>query len=199
MSAEFVDEPLALFPLSTVLFPGGIMPLRIFETRYIDMVRGCLKSGALFGIVLIRSGSETGPAEVFDIGTAARIVDWDVDGDGLLRITVLGENRFVVSESYRDGAGLYHGFIREIPAEPTSTVPPEFHAVSDQADALLSDLEIPAGATDDAVWLSYRLAERLPVDREFKQSLLECATAGERLSRMIGLLESGVVDGRARR
>ena len=125
MSGEDLDGPLALFPLSTVLFPGGKLPLRIFETRYIDMVRACLRSDAPFGVVLIKTGSETGSARFFDVGTTARIVDWEVDDDGLLGISVRGESRFVVRNSYRGESGLYRGFVRHLDPEQRGDVPPE--------------------------------------------------------------------------
>jgi len=195
---EDLDGPVALFPLSTVLFPGGRLPLRIFETRYIDMVRSCLRSDAPFGVVLIRTGSETGSARFFDVGTTARIVDWEVDGDGLLGISVRGEDRFVVHDSHRTEDGLYRGFVRLLDPEQRGDVPPELAGLGEQVDALLADIPASRRDPDDAIWLSYRLAERLPVDREFRQMLLECPTAGERLERMIGLIGAGFHAGPAR-
>ena len=80
-----------LFPLSTVLFPGGPLPLRIFEARYVDMISRCMKDDSPFGVVLIREGDEVGPAKTHDIGTLARIVDWYQGSDGLLGVTARGE------------------------------------------------------------------------------------------------------------
>ena len=80
-----------LFPLSTVLYPGGPLPLRIFEPRYLDMISDCLKNDRPFGVLLIRSGSETGPATTYEVGTLARITDWYQGSDGLLGITAVGE------------------------------------------------------------------------------------------------------------
>ena len=83
-----------LFPLNSVLFPGGMLPLRIFEPRYLDMVSECMRSDSCFGVCLIRDGKEVvKAASCFDIGTLARIVDWDQRDDGLLGITVKGESR----------------------------------------------------------------------------------------------------------
>src|SRR5215475_14572416 len=82
-----------LFPLSTVLFPGGPLPLRIFETRYLDMVRHCMRHRCPFGVTLIRAGSEVGAAaagEICEVGTTARIVDFNSQPDGLLGITCVG-------------------------------------------------------------------------------------------------------------
>ena len=83
-----------LFPLNTVLFPGGPLPLRIFETRYLDMVSRCMKDDLPFGVLLIREGAEVGPAATCDVGTLARIVDWYQGSDGLLGVTAIGTERF---------------------------------------------------------------------------------------------------------
>ena len=82
-----------IFPLNTVLFPGGPLPLRIFEPRYIDMVSHCMKTESPFGVLLIREGSEAGQATTFDIGTLARITDLYQGSDGLLGVTAIGEQR----------------------------------------------------------------------------------------------------------
>jgi len=90
-----------LFPLNTVLFPGGPLPLRIFEARYVDMVSSCLKEDSPFGVLLIRDGGETGNATTHEIGTLARIVDWYQGSDGLLGVTAVGEQRFRLLSSHR--------------------------------------------------------------------------------------------------
>lgn len=184
-------QPLPLFPLSEVLFPGGEIALRIFEARYIDMVGRCMRTESPFGVILIKHGSEVGAAETFDVGTFARIQDWRTDNDGLLGITALGQERFVLEESYRDASGLYMGLVRSLPSEPPCPVPREYSGLADLLD--IAERGDGAAAAADAVWLSYRLAERLPVDRDFKQALLECDNAIERLGRMIKLLESGLI------
>ena len=81
-----------LFPLHTVLYPGGPLPLRVFEARYLDMISHCLKSETNFGVVLIREGKETGPVTMHEVGTLARITDWYQGSDGLLGVTAIGEN-----------------------------------------------------------------------------------------------------------
>ena len=85
---------IALFPLNIVLFPGGPLPLRIFETRYVDMVRRCMRESEKFGVVLIREGNEVGPAETVDVGTLAEIVDFHQLSDGLLGLSCIGGNAF---------------------------------------------------------------------------------------------------------
>jgi len=91
-----MPENLALFPLNTVLFPGGPLPLRIFETRYLDMLSRCFKNDQGFGVCLIEQGSETGPARSYTVGTLARVRDWSNGPDGLLHILAVGERRFRV-------------------------------------------------------------------------------------------------------
>ena len=83
-----------LFPLHTVLYPGGPLPLRIFEQRYLDMISRCLKSESLFGVLLIKNGNEAGLAETWNVGTLAKIVDWYQGSDGLLGVTAIGQQRF---------------------------------------------------------------------------------------------------------
>src|SRR5215472_14441288 len=100
---------LALFPLNTVLFPGGALPLRIFETRYLDMVSRCLKEGQGFGVCLIREGAETGAAKIHMAGTLAEIGDWSRGEDSLLHILVRGTRRFRVSALRQQPDGLNLG------------------------------------------------------------------------------------------
>src|SRR5579859_687368 len=109
-----------LFPLNTVLFPGGPLPLRIFETRYVDMVRYCMRERSPFGVVLIRSGMEVGVAGTGDIcavGTTARIVDFNGLPDGLLGITCVGERKFTVAKRWQQEDGLHVGELELVAAE----------------------------------------------------------------------------------
>src|SRR5262245_56438120 len=102
-----------LFPLNTVLFPGGPLPLRIFEPRYVDMVRYCMRERAPFGVVLIRAGVEAGGAvsSTADVGTSARIVDFFQMPDGLLGLKCLGERKFRVSSRRTQSDGLNMGTV----------------------------------------------------------------------------------------
>ena len=109
-----------LFPLNTVLFPGGPLPLRIFEPRYLGLVSRCLKSDMPFGVLLIRDGGETGPATTHNIGTLARITDWYQGSDGLLGITAIGEQRFRLIASERQDDGLNIGDVETLENEPTT-------------------------------------------------------------------------------
>ncbi len=100
---------IALFPLNIVLFPDGPLPLRIFETRYVDMVRRCMRESQTFGVVLIREGGEVGPAETFDVGTLAKIVDFHQLSDGLLGLSCVGGQRFRIRSRSRQADGLNLG------------------------------------------------------------------------------------------
>ena len=186
---------LPLFPLNTVLFPGGPLPLRIFEPRYVDMVKRCLRDQAPFGVVLIREGEETGPAEFHDVGTLARIVDFDTLPDGLLGLTCVGEQRIRVHTRTRLQDGLHVGQVGVYdPDEPTQ-LPAEYSYLADLLERLLPELgDWYAGIErhlDDAHWVSYRLAEILPLTMPSRQFCLELEEPGERLRLLSGVLGTG--------
>ena len=174
-----------LFPLNTVLFPGGPLPLRIFETRYLDMVRDCVKNDEPFGVLLIRDGQEAGQAPTYDIGTLARIIDWYQGSDGLLGVTAVGEQRFRVLSSESEANGLNVGEIELLPDEETMPIPDEFRAMPGILAGVLDDLgrlyETIERRLDDASWVSSRLIEVLPIDLETKQNSLEDADPAARL------------------
>ena len=166
-----------LFPLRTVLYPGGPLPLRIFEQRYLDMISRCMKTDSPFGVLLIRKGSETGPTETFDIGTLARITDWYQGSDGLLGVTATGTERFRLLSARRESDGLLVGEVELLEHTPDCPLPEEYkplakilNGVIDDLGRLYEDLE---KHYDDAGWVSYRFAEILPISPEQKQSCLE--------------------------
>ncbi|MGH8152777.1 MAG: LON peptidase substrate-binding domain-containing protein [Rhodanobacteraceae bacterium] len=177
-----------LFPLNAVLFPGGTLGLRIFEARYLDMVRECLRSAATFGVCLIMAGEEAGePALPAAVGTLARIIDFDTLPDGLLGISVTGGARFRVQKSRVRGNGLVIGEVRQWPDERRAPVPVEFallpailERLAEQAD--LSWRNSPRECYDDASWVGFRLAELLPLGDVERQRLLEVADPLERLA-----------------
>jgi len=183
------SDDIPLFPLSTVLFPGGPLPLRIFETRYIDMVRSCLRGSTPFGVLLIREGAEVGGAAVtMGVGTLARIVDFNPMPDGLLGIICRGESRFRLVEKWRQADGLNRGRIEPIPAPPKTAVPERFHHLGELLRRVLPELgtlyaTIPR-YFDDADWVSCRLAEILPLEQREKQLLLELEDPVERLAQL---------------
>lgn len=183
-----------LFPLGTVLFPGGPLPLRIFETRYIDLVRRCLRDGSGFGVVLIREGVEAGgPALTFDVGTYARIVDFSQQPDGLLGIRAAGERRFRILARRRERDGLNVAEVEWLPEEAPQPLPEEFAELGPALDAILSQVGEPYASLErqlgDATWVAGRLAEILPIPPGHKQHCLELDDAIERLRFLRPLFE----------
>lgn len=183
-----------LFPLGTVLLPGGPLPLRIFETRYIDLVRRCLRDGSGFGVVLIREGVEAGgPALTFDVGTYARIVDFSQQPDGLLGIRAAGERRFRILARRRERDGLNVAEVEWLPEDAPQSLPEEFAELAPALDAILSQVGEPYASLerhlDDAAWVAGRLAEILPIPPGHKQHCLELDDAIERLRFLRPLFE----------
>jgi Lon protease-like protein len=183
-----------LFPLGTVLFPGGPLPLRIFETRYIDLVRRCLRDGSGFGVVMIREGAEAGgPALTFDVGTYARIVDFSQQPDGLLGIRAAGERRFRILERRRERDGLNVADVEWLPEESSPPLPEEFAELGPALDAILAQVGEPFASLerhlDDAAWVAGRLAEILPIPPGHKQHCLELDDPVERLRFLRPLFE----------
>lgn len=187
-----MDVP--LFPLRTVLFPGGPLPLRIFESRYIDMISQCMKSNSPFGVLLIREGNEAGPASTHEVGTLARITDWYQGSDGLLGVTALGEQRFRLLSGRQQANGLDIGKIEIIPPEPAMTLPDEYASLRKILEGVLDDLgrlyESLERRFDDAVWVTYRLVEILPIELEEKQQFLESGDTIARLKLIDELLNT---------
>ena len=183
-----------LFPLGTVLFPGGPLPLRIFETRYIDLVRRCLRDDSGFGVVLIREGVEAGgPALTYDVGTYARIVDFSQQPDGLLGIRAVGERRFRILERRRARDGLNVADVEWLPADVPQPLPEEFAELGPALDAILAQVGEPYASLerrlDDAAWVAGRLAEILPIPPGQKQHCLELDDPVERLRFLRPLFE----------
>ncbi len=186
---------LLLFPLNTVLFPQGPLPLRIFETRYVDMVKRCMRESSCFGVVLVQGGSEVGQVPEFaDLGTTARIVDFNLLPDGLLGITCRGERRFRVLRRWRAADGLNVGAVEWIDkaAPAVVDVPPEYRHLADLLRRVLPELgDVYAGLEpryDDADWVGSRLIEILPLALGEKQSCLELDDPLERLALIAPLI-----------
>jgi Lon protease-like protein len=181
---------LPLFPLNLVLFPGGPLPLRIFETRYYDMVRRCMREGSGFGVVLIREGREAGAGdtELYEVGTSAEIQDFHQLADGLLGLSCVGLQRFRMLARRRQTDGLNVGEVDWIEAERVVPVPPRHARLPALLRNVLPQLgEVYAGIEmrlDDAAWVGHRLAEILPLPLAEKQSYLELDDPLERLDRL---------------
>lgn len=183
-----------LFPLRTVLFPGGPLPLRIFESRYIDMISRCMKSDSPFGVLLIREGEEGGMATTYEVGTLATITDWYQGSDGLLGVTAAGGQRFRLLSGRQQADGLNIGTIETIAPEPDMSLPDEYAPLKQILESVLDDLgrlyESLDRHFDDAVWVTYRLIEILPIDLEQKQQFLESSDTMARLKLIDELLNS---------
>jgi uncharacterized protein len=191
---------LPLFPLNMVLFPDGPLPLRIFETRYYDMVRRCMREGTGFGVVLIREGRETGTGdtEVYEVGTAAAITDFHQLADGLLGLSCVGRQRFRIVARSRQADGLNLGEVSWIEAQPALAVPARHARLPALLRSVLPQLgEVYASIDmrlDDAAWVGHRLAEILPLPLADKQSYLEIDDPLERLDRLALIAPLGAPD-----
>lgn len=186
---------LPLFPLNTVLFPGGVLTLRIFEARYLDMVSACLKQDSGFGVCLIRSGAEVGQAaDIYEVGTLAKITDWTQCEDGLLGITCRGERRFRIRSRALMPNRLLTGDVELLADAPEQPVPSRLQMLV----ALFKESNERTGYSSSATmqkatqanWLSYRLTELLPVDLPEKPMLLELDDELQRLDLIATILGS---------
>ena len=184
-----------LFPLHTVLFPQGVLPLRIFEPRYLEMISTCLKNEQDFGICLIRTGSEVGDAaETYAIGTVSEITYFNRQADGLLGITVSGKQRFQILSKEVQANQLTMAEVELLPNDQPRSIPPQYQKVVDVLRKIFDQLGYPfiklEKRYDDASWVSSRLAELLPLRLEQKQQLLQLDDPLQRLEQIKHLLAS---------
>jgi uncharacterized protein len=180
---------LPLFPLQTVLFPGGPLSLRIFEPRYLDLVRRCLKEQSAFGVVLILEGAETGAVTTLaTIGTTARLVDFDTLPDGLLGVACLGEQRFRVLRHWCEDSGLNVAEVEYLAESAPCALPPALAHLGELLRELLPslgrDYTHVESHYEDAAWVGNRWAEILPLAPTAKQTLLELDDTLERLQQV---------------
>jgi len=177
-----------------VLFPDGPLPLRIFESRYIDMVSRCMKNESPFGVLLIMEGQETGLATTHEVGTLANITDWYQGSDGLLGVTAVGGRRFRLLSARQQADGLNIGDIEVLAAEPYMALPAEYASLRKILESVLDDLgrlyESLERRLDDAVWVTYRLIEILPIELEQKQQFLESSDTRARLKLIDDLINT---------
>lgn len=189
---KVVIDDIALFPLNTVLFPGGRLPLRIFEQRYMNMAKACLRDGQPFGVSLILEGNEVGaPALPADVGCLARIATWDMPQLGVLEVLAVGERRFRIAERRVQDDGLQRARLFVLEEETDGPVPADcrrcvtlLERVIEQAPALFED----PPRLDSCAWVAARLAEALPIPNSTKQALLELNDGRIRLERINRLL-----------
>ena len=184
-----------LFPLNAVLFPGGALPLRIFEPRYLDMISDCMKSESGIGVVLIDEGKEVGAAaKAFDFGTMSNISYWHKRNDGMLGITLTGDQRFrVLSTDIKPNQLI----IAEVELLPQFEASNEVHDAEELIKLLkqiIAQLEPPYTTMtkyyDDMDWVSARLIELLPLQLKDKQKMLVMSKVSERVNFLHPLLVS---------
>ncbi|SOB76548.1 hypothetical protein SAMN04488490_2250 [Marinobacter sp. LV10R510-11A] len=184
-----------IFPLNSVVLPRGKVPLQLFEPRYIDMLTRCLKDDHGFVITLLREGAETGRvASFYETGTYVRIIDFQQLDNGLLGITVEGDAKVSITNSWQQDDGLNLGEIEFLPAEAPADIPTVFHELPSVLRALFRHPVIhELGMSvdyEDARDVGWRLTELLPLDRQEKQHLMEMQDPLARLSHLQALLEA---------
>ena len=181
-----------LFPLRTVLFPDGHLALRIFEQRYLNMVRECTSADSGFGVCLIVEGEEAlSPVRTANTGTLAHIVDWFTLEDGLLGVTAIGSSRFHLVHSQRQDDGLLRGQVSWLNEPPETPLPEAYSVLAEVLTRFMEKVgkHYPSYSPqklEDACWVGYRLAELLPITAIEKQHLLEM---NDPLARLQDLLE----------
>lgn len=191
---------LPLFPLNTVLFPGGVLPLRVFEARYMDMVRACMKDSRPFGVVLITKGGEVGmPAATETVGTLARIAAWDMPRLGLLHLRAIGGDRFRIARTDVKADGLQVANVEPMAPDDDLPLQEQFLPCADLLRRVIADVVGQRAADDEAgdpinaipfespyrldssVWVGNRLCEFMPIALRARQKLMELQDAAARL------------------
>ena len=192
---------LPLFPLNTVLFPGGVLPLRVFEARYVDLVRWCMKEEAPFGVVLMTRGGEVGaPAATEPVGTLARIAAWDMPTLGLLHLRAIGGHRFRIEQAQVRDDGLQVANV--VPIAPDEDLPlaQQHQPCAELLQRVIADAGSrpdeegddpgnpvhsppfdPPFRLDSSVWVGNRLCEFMPIPLRARQKLMELQGAVARL------------------
>jgi Lon protease-like protein len=189
LSSSLTLQSLPLFPLGTVLFPGGLLPLRIFEVRYLDMIQRCHRAGAPFGVVSLTQGHEVklpgAGAEAFAaVGTLATISAYEQPRPGLLMIRATGTQRFRIRASDQLRHGLWVADVEQIADDKVVPVPEDLQGTADALANLIRSLQDKAiDATelplqepwrlDDCGWVANRWCELLPMPVQLKQRLME--------------------------
>lgn len=186
-----MTRTLPLFPLGSLVFPGGPLPLRIFEPRYVNLVKRCMQTDSGFGVVLLFRGNEAGTAEATTagIGTEVRIIDFDRLPDGLLGITCRGQQRFRILRAWREADGLNMAEVEDLPAPPIISIPADLRFLAEILERVMPELGEDYAALearyDDAQWVSCRLAEVLAMETFERQALLELDDPLDRLQMLV--------------
>jgi uncharacterized protein len=215
-------QALPLFPLGTVLFPGGVLPLRIFEVRYLDMIGKCHKAGAPFGVVSLTQGSEVqkpapgtldAPGAAFApeafqlIGTLATITEFAAPQPGFMVIRCAGTQRFRIERQQRLPYGLWIADVTRIADDTPMAVPPDLQQAADALDTLITSLKTrgappeqlpfqPPYQFGDCAWVANRWCELLPLPPAQKQQLMALENPLVRLELVADMLaRAGIVAG----
>ncbi|UNK42280.1 LON peptidase substrate-binding domain-containing protein [Luteimonas sp. S4-F44] len=195
MAGMTTSATLPLFPLDAVLLPGASLALRVFESRYLDMLRECGRRDSGFGICLILEGGEVGgPATPASVGTEAVIEDFDTGVDGLLRLRVRGARRFRVERTRVRDNGLVVADVDWCAPDPQIELQPEHALLGVVLRKILeridgADRAFPEPRFDDAAWVGWRLAELLPLAAAQRQQLLQQDDPDVRLETLLRLVD----------
>lgn len=199
-----------LFPLKTILFPDGHLPLQVFEVRYLDLVKRCIAKGEEFGVVSLLDGSEIRVPDQHETlsacGTMARIMDWSAPLPGLLQVSCIGTTRFQVKSAEQLKHGLWMAEVEEVAEDMVVPIPTEQQDVANALGALIRSLQkkqistanmslAPPYRLDEAGWVANRWCELLRLDLEEKQRLLLQENPVLRLELVQDVLsENGLLD-----
>jgi Lon protease-like protein len=213
MSDALTLFSLPLFPLATVLYPGGLLPLRIFEVRYLDMIGKCHKTGAPFGVVSLTQGSEVRKAEAGQpsgdgfaleefnaVGTLATITEFSVPQPGLMTIRCEGAQRFRISSREKLKHGLWIADVTRLHEDMSVKVPEDLQASANALGKLIKTLQqrevpqdqlplVPPYRLEDCGWVANRWCELLPIPLELKQRLMQLENPLVRLELVSDILE----------
>ncbi|MBB4591612.1 LON peptidase substrate-binding domain-containing protein [Xanthomonas cannabis] len=191
ITARAETSALPLFPLHNVLLPGAAMGLRVFERRYLDLVRECGRNGTSFGVCLILDGNEVGaPATPAAFGTEVRIEDFDVGADGVLVLRLRGTRRFHVQRSRIRDNGLVVGEVSWCEPDPDDELRPEHGLLATVLERMLEQVggefaSVGPGLLDQSAWVGWRLAELLPLTEQQRLSLLQQDDPHRRLDQLL--------------
>lgn len=193
-----MTQSIPLFPLKTVLFPGGPLRLRIFEPRYLDMIGRCMRTESEFGVAMIVEGAEVGPARTALVGTTAAIHDFEQLSGGLLGISARGRSRFRIQNVEQQSDGLNVAEVEMLADDTAVLVPETYSALSRLLQGIYPQVAVLYDEAppqfDDASWVGARLTELLPMPLPQRQHSLELDDPIERLQFLSGFVGSVVTD-----
>lgn len=187
-----------IFPLGVVLYPHGLLPLKIFEQRYMEMTKACIRDNTPFGVCLIRAGREVGSTAVpFATGCTARIKQWDMPQMGIFHLKTQGEQLFRIVEQWTDNHGLLHAQVEMDEPQDPLPLPTQHLKLVELLQEIMAKVGLERFSTplqlDDAAWVGYRLLEVLPFTSPIKQQLMEQRDALATLQLISDFLEANKI------